>query len=259
MLLKITNTCHAACFHCLENASPKPAHMTFPTLVNAMRFIKELNPSLLLVSGGEPSTHPLFHEFMGYIRTYYDGIIIIASNGAFINEGNESVDSFMSPYALDPKTKWQITNDSRYYPKPINREFLEYAINKYQNQVLFIDSIQQLYPQGRAVTSLKLDASSAEDLSSKCFNIRSSVRAGLSLSSAVKILESRYKFCTPSITYRGDISVGESINCPPIANVHTYKMGEVETSIRNSKCNECNMNSRLPEYLKQAINLFEID
>lgn len=241
----------------MENATPREAHMTFPTLVNAMRFIKEINPKLLMVSGGEPTDHPQFHDFMGYIRTYHHGVIIIASNGLFMNDGKEAIDGFMSKYANDSLIKWQITNDKRYYPKPLNPEMVAYATQKYGDQAMFLDQIGgEIYPQGRAVSSLKITAEDAKGTSSRCFNIRSALHANESLSSAVKMLESRMRFCTPNIAQDGNIGLGESSTCPPVANVNTYKMATLEEAIRNSQCNECGMNSKLSLLHRVAIKFY---
>ena len=257
MLLKITNTCHAACFHCMENARPKSAHMDFPTLINAVKFIHEIDPNVLIVSGGEPTNHPHFHEFINYIRTYFKGIIIIASNGLFINEGKGAINAIINPLSNDKSIHWQITNDSRYYPKALDENLLKYATEKYK-QVQFINELMMVYPQGRATTSLKITDKNTSSKGSRCFNLRSIICSGLSLKAAISTLEDKLKFCQPNISYDGNIGMGESSTCPPISNVNNYSLSTIEKSIRESQCNECKMITALPQLYKNAINFVEI-
>lgn len=52
------------CSHCLENATPDGEHMSSETFKKVLNFMERINPTVVLITGGEPTDHPEFFEYM---------------------------------------------------------------------------------------------------------------------------------------------------------------------------------------------------
>lgn len=240
MLLKITNYCTMGCNHCFQDSNPKGEHMTKDIFKRSLDFIKQLNPSILLISGGEPTDHPLFFEFINdLLGVFKKEQLVIISNGQFLN------DSEKRKKIMGLKIQVQVTNDERYYPTKI--------ITDYNYKNLIIERhIPTLYPQGRAVTN-NLNAPQGVT-APKCFNIRSiCLRNASALQMAIRLLEGYGKFCTPLIGEDGKVYVGESVLCTSVGDVDT-PLAEILKNIRNLKCNKCGMEDKLSSVHRSIIN-----
>lgn len=60
MILMITNKCRMNCSHCMNFSSNDGQHMKVDVIGKSLEFIKEIKPNMLIISGGEPTEHPLF-------------------------------------------------------------------------------------------------------------------------------------------------------------------------------------------------------
>ena len=116
MVIQITKRCNFECWHCFRDCKKDDEHMSDKTFEDTMKFIKQFNRMPLLISGGEPTLHPKFREYVLRIHNEIYTAMIIASNGWYIDKnGNVPKEfKFDFPHIL------QITNDFRYYPKKIN-------------------------------------------------------------------------------------------------------------------------------------------
>lgn len=243
MVLSITNNCNMGCTHCMGDYKPCEDFMSMEVLKDVIDFIKRMDIHFILVSGGEPTSHPKFIEIMKYIKKHLDTdthCIMIASNGAFLD------DEKLVKEIIDLDLEVQITNDSRYYPKPIKH--IEHKNFRY------VDYVASLYPQGRASNQKPILSRVT-----KCFNPKlvSYQTDEESFSKIISVFERRFKFCFPFIDFKGDVRIGESRLCEPIGTIYDsdkllYK------AIQYHKCNKCAMNKYVSkEYTNMLTTLIE--
>lgn len=234
MLLKITESCHMGCSHCMSSCVPCDRHMTEKTFRDVLEFVKTHEPGCLLtdniISGGEPSEHP---EFLKFVEIYFDIIgndsrLYITTNGQWILENPEKAHELLDKY---PNLKYQVTYEKEYYPKKldITKRILRHK------RIEFADTIQ-IYPMGRArLNNLKI---SEGHISTKCFNLILLANQRNSFQEIINALRSAQKTCIPAINYDGTFSFGESDLCPRCCSI--YDSDEViYDKLKNFTCNDC--------------------
>lgn len=235
MILKITNYCTMGCSHCIVNSTTEGKHMTKETFNNAIDFIKRVEPLVVLVSGGEPTDHPLFFEYINEIKKIYaKEQISILSNGLFLKDKEKA------KRVLSLGCMIQITNDDRYYPIKIPK--VNHPLIVYEN------NIRTLFPLGRAKNKNPIGVKAPG-----CFNIRSLVRySNMNLHVAINKLESMMKFCCPMIGEDGNLYLGESTECKPVGSI-TSSIEELTNNIKTFRCNDCSMCNNLDFVQKMVI------
>ena len=235
MLIRITNYCTMGCSHCFLDASPKGEHMSKETFGKALEITKKIDGVVLLISGGEPTQHPLSLDFFKLAKSYmkYNTItqMIILSNGMFLENPDytKKVLSYNIPF--------QITVDPEYYPKKIKQHS--------HPLILYEKKLRCLLPFGRAVKNFKTFSNHTP----MCFNIRSLCRKLDNISDSIRYLRELNKYCTPSINIDGTISVGELPTCHIIGNVDS-SLDELTYNIQHMKCGKCPLVKNLPRECK---------
>lgn len=251
MLIRITDHCKMGCSHCFIDSTPKGKHMDFPTFIKSVKFAIKSGVRSIIISGGEPTDHPQYVDFMNYLTLNYSQSISVCTHGMFIEDDN-GVDTFIKPFK---NVYFQIVNDPIFYPKSPSKLRLKEVLES-NNNVSFFDHISSsIYPQGRARDVLKVTHETTNCKGSRCFNIRSIINSGTvdGFREAISTLEGANKFCTPSINIDGSIAMGESNNCPKTSKV-TEELSEVFSSFKDSQCNDCGMLTNLDDRYKNAIN-----
>ena len=250
MLLSITERCRMGCSHCMDDAKPEGNDMDYKTFKDAIEFNFKYD-NVLIVTGGEPTEHPMFWKFMFYIVKNYNNsehVIIITTNGMNIDNDPSGI-IYERMVKLNKIFKgllyWQVSIVPEYYKIKINEDCNTFKVDNVQ-----IDrELAGIYPQGRAV---KNNIPIKNTKASKCFNLRSLIRNNkYSFSNAITALRVTGKFCTPQISYDGKIKLGESLLCPPVSSIYD-DIEDITNSIYNFKCSGCNiLNDKLPyKYLK---------
>lgn len=237
MLIRITECCRMGCSHCMIDATPKGQHMSFEMFEKAIRFSE--TDFLLIISGGEPLEHPNFFEFAQMIKKskFNQKMVTILSNGMFLE------DEELRERVLDLGFSIQITNDSRFYPRPIPN-FSHPLICGIERKLRIVS------PLGRAA---KNHLSSGRH-SPLCFNLRSVVRNFGNFRLGVLYLRSTGKFCTPSINVDGSISAGESNQCYRIGTVDSSD-SELTNNLLSMQCNHCGLEDNLKHEYREAIGI----
>lgn len=260
MVLKITDSCDMGCSHCLSDCKPTNNFMSWETLKIVDAFISIIDPLCLIISGGEPLMHPEFEAILNYIYGEFSCLAItIATNGEWLLAHK---DDAIRMYERYPHVMWQISNDSRFYPRKID---LKNDLWKNRDRYILTindDCVQKVYPLGRA----EKNGLGEEFKCSQCFNIRSATYQMGDFQKAVKALEARGKFCTPSITWDGYLDLGESNLCKPLGKVEYYMstffdknttsmFSEITKDTINFTCKKCQwINEKLPALHKTTIN-----
>lgn len=238
MLILLTTRCEMGCKHCISDCTKEGIDMTFDTLKLVCERIKEFDPKVLVISGGEPTSHPKFKKFLKYIHDNVGNgrAICVCSNGINLEKEYDYVSGLM--YFM-PEINFQITNVPELYPQKID---ITNPIYKLPN-VKLETSIQRLYPLGRAVTN----SLSCSAKCSGCFNTRL-VRAQLELNfahsnrynihSLLQTMEMSGRFCTMPILPNGKMILGESVLCTPYADI-SMSEEEIMYNMKKFKCNTC--------------------
>jgi hypothetical protein len=258
MLIKVTNKCEMGCSHCMEDSTPAGKHMTFDTFLCAVQFSIRMEssvwetgaPPIILLSGGECTEHP---DIVKMIRAVLNrGLTpIIITNGMWLND-KELRESILRP-------EWtqlgvQVTNDDRFYPKaPPTVD---------DPRIIYVPKLTKLIPLGRA--SKRIDSMKDDDLPVRdaptSFNMRSITRQTKSFQRAVFMQRVRAAsgyagHCSPSITEKGDVHIGETRYCWVVGNIYSTEKELTEATIAMKDCNRCGLEDKLGERHRQAIGL----
>lgn len=228
MLLRITNKCDMQCSHCFIKTTTKDdKHMDINTLNNVCSYIEEVNPKVLLISGGEPTQHPYFIQVLDRILEATNGRtqIILASNGHFLKDEALKREIYKRPIMV------QVSNDSRYYPNRISLDKEDYK------NVTYVDRIQKLYPLGKA-NSIPEDM--GDFVGPKCYNVRVLAKKAVSNMKELvyKMEVEMNKFCYLSIDYDGTVRGGESDYCYSLGNV-SLGSNAIFRNLKSMKVNDC--------------------
>lgn len=242
MLIRITNACHMGCSHCMVNATPDGENMTDDNFTKALRFTEEFDLPLVMISGGEPTEHPRFIDFIEQVKQT-ELLPVVLSNGMFLE------DEAFTEKVLNLGISFQITNDARFYPKDIPK--IKHPL------LTYVYNIQSITPLGRAKGKIPHSQKAPG-----CFNIRSMTHFFQenhgSLHDVICGLRSYQKFCTPSINADGSISAGETNQCFRIGNLDSTQQ-ELLDGLMKVKCNNCGLEDNLSPVHKRAIGQISIE
>ncbi|CAM4497436.1 radical SAM protein [Paenibacillus macerans] len=87
--LALTNKCNLKCKHCSASADIRFTDaLTTDKIKETIDRIVKLRPEAVNLTGGEPMMRVDFMEVLAYLRAKYDGAVLLATNGLFINEKN---------------------------------------------------------------------------------------------------------------------------------------------------------------------------
>lgn len=239
MLVRITEKCRMGCSHCLANATPEGRHMNESTFRDALYTAIRYGRGIIMISGGEPTEHPQFLEYVRYARLNR-AYVIILSNGMFLADPVKREEIFALECPI------QITNDPRYYPSRIPH--YDHPLISYERE------LRTLVPLGRARGMNPIGRKGPS-----CFNLRSLVRrlvsdgASEAFGMAIDYLRTMGKLCTPSINVDGTVVAGETPECCQIGTV-TSTENEFISNILSMKCNRCTLENGLTDPQRAAIN-----
>lgn len=245
MLLSITEKCRMGCSHCMDDARTENTNfITEEVFRKALDFNFKFD-QILLITGGEPTEHPKFWEFMKIASEYNlkNKIVIVTTNGM-----NLSDNDIPKVRALNKKCTflWQVTSVDKYYPIKID---LSQKIFR-EPSFSISTSLEKLSPIGRALNHPEWEFNA---IAPDCFNIRSLTRKLQNLETVIESLRVRGKVCTPQISFDGQLKLGESCLCPPICLITENEI-TIIYKIINFRCSKCNhLLNKLPKIYRNAI------
>lgn len=89
MIINITQHCTLRCPHCMQNAGPERNEMMSKDVFSqALRFAQSIGSRVLMISGGEPTSHPLFFDFLAMALNSGFLTVSVLSNGTFLQDYN---------------------------------------------------------------------------------------------------------------------------------------------------------------------------
>lgn len=253
MLVEITYACKMNCTHCLSDCKPDGKHMSIETLKDVLNFMVDHTIPTWMFSGGEMFEHPDILTILDMIESARNKLckkIHMPLPITFITNGRELVRNKTIYNAVADMQKRlgkhylliQITDDPRFYPDPLTSKE-KYWIEKLGALIDTVpndpnDSTSCLYPQGRALENFP-DAH-WKTIGPKCINciLLAKQKPAADFTNLVNTLMSVNKLCTPVIAPTGEIKIGESALCPPIATIYDSD-SVIMDHIRFSKCRAC--------------------
>lgn len=212
MLIQITNRCHMGCSHCMHCSEPEGQHMSIDHIKLAHDFAVRSNAHCIILTGGEPTEHPLFFEIVANFLDF--PMVLVTTNGMWLDD-DAKVKMMRRLCDRNSNLFLQVTNIAKYYPKRINADRLKQMFPKASLETNSLN----LLALGRAAQDPELVRESESSLGTmSCFS-SALVSAQLPYHLAIANMESRGKFCHPLVDYRGDIHWSESCLCPSFAHV----------------------------------------
>lgn len=243
MLIELTRKCHEGCTHCMVDACPDGLDMDQMTLDKTCRFIKDMAPPTVQITGGEFTDHPNFYPYvLTILNTVEPGtIVVLESNGSFImdDENTSKVLDLLrrNVYFL------QIRTHKLYYPNYERTMAHKQMLESLSDKIKVYDDGITLFPQGRAKENFK-DECNACQSKPKCSNLYLIAKQAKpkSLKDVIYILQKEaHNFCKPMIGPDGNIYPGESPECEPIGNLDGKYDDILQKLITGYPCNKCGM------------------
>lgn len=224
MIINITQHCTLRCQHCMQNAGPERTEMIgMDTFYKAVEFAVLINSNVVSLSGGEPTSHPLFFEFLEKLLNSRFGIINVLSNGTFIRD-HEFTERFAKMVAGRHGFFLQITSIKGLYDNydELHKPNLK-AMRMFGGKLAICDSIDEIkmLPLGRACQGKWYDEAKRANAFPSCTN------SSLILTQLKKyqvmgigaLMECHQRFCLPIVSWDGSIRLGESEQCRIVANI----------------------------------------
>lgn len=246
MMIKITAKCSMGCSHCMNDAKPTGGHMDFETFKKSIEFQKTYGGPFAIITGGEPTEHPQFVDYLEYAIHELPGVFItITTNGLWMQNNYDYIKHLEEIHR--ETVMFQVSYVKEYYPIPVDLTLPVFSLNN----VVVCTEIEAMYPLGRALDN----GYESDSKAPRCFNIRSITRSigYKDLRTVIGMLAVRGKFCCPHIAIDGTIKVGESDLCPPCSHIDKTNE-EICRDIANFRCDKCDhVTKKLPPEYRQAI------
>jgi organic radical activating enzyme len=229
MLVLLTKKCNEGCTHCMAEATPDGLHMDDETWEATKSFLKEVQPMMLLLSGGEPTLHPRLFEWVEEALMLVKGPVGVTSNGWFVDDP-AMLERMIELNSRD-RVVVQITSDPRFYPSSADR------LERIREHFPVETAIRSVRPLGRARKNHPDTFDSAWKPS--CVNTYLVSRQTHSLYSLVQSLHRAGKFCKPMVEPDGTIRPGEGHMCRSLGNVREGVVWPFVRLLATDPCNSC--------------------
>lgn len=243
MMICLTEKCSMGCTHCMSDCKPDGIDMTPKVLIDVLEFVKKNRIQVITFSGGELFENEYIKEILDIIADYFapNYPVSFGSNGRILSSNLDIYNSFIEFTKKFKKGNvlLQITDDERFYPTKLD-EKQRYRLNKIGAIIEGVpgNGKRCLYPQGRALENFNEEWWNTK--APNCTNVRliANQKSNISFGGLCNTLFKYGFICTPTITPRGYIKLGESNLCPPVANIYQSDK-EIIENILNCKCSQC--------------------
>lgn len=247
MLINLTYACKMGCDHCLSDCKPDGENMSISVLQDVLGFLRKYSIPTWCFSGGEIFEHPDILEMLDIIEEEWlkggkFSTLLFVTNGRELVRNKEifsHVESLIKKYGKN-SIYIQVTNDTRFYPDKLTEKEL-YWLNKIASAIDSLSGLpgnkdKCLYPQGRALENYSEE--NWNTIGPKCTNTRLLAKHGLNLNGISMTLYMKGRSCTPAIAPNGDIKLGESALCPPVASIYD-KEKVILSKMKSFHCKQC--------------------
>lgn len=246
MLINITQKCTLRCPHCMQNASPERTEMmTEVTFQKALEFAKQIKAHIINISGGEPTIHPLFFDFLDRALDRDFVAVSVLSNGTFLRD-HQFTEKLINKVKNKANFFLQITSIKELYSNydEIHKPGLK-ALRLLGKKVTICDDIKEIkmHPLGRACSGKWYEeakrANAFPSCTNSCLILAQSRLMFQSMVGLGSLMESFNKFCVPLVSWDGSIRLGESEQCSIVANIFE-DMSTINEKLRAFRpCGNC--------------------
>ena len=224
MIINITQHCTLRCEHCMQCAGPERSEYINEEMFDkALQFAQDIHSTVINISGGEPTSHPLFFTFLEKALKLDKCIISVLSNGTFLKD-SQFVEKFSNLVKDKRNFFLQISSFKGIYDNydHVHKPQLK-ALKMFGDKVSVSDkpSDIKMMPLGRAATGKYYEEAKKVDGHPSCTNsclilaqMKDADKLGVG-----NVMERFQRFCLPIVDWKGDIRLGESIQCKIIANI----------------------------------------
>jgi len=243
MLIMITNQCFENCPHCMEDSNPNGQIMDARAFHKAIKFAQYIGCSSVILSGGEPTTHPDFFKFCKSLNDDYKMPFTIVSNGTWCDD--EKIVRQVKRICSDFKYMigMQVYTNKLFYKDydkiHNNKAFFDSFDGKITLDESQIRSMQDL---GRARTcEIAQKMCDESEYHMSCLNA-ALISKQVSYPTAYgKQLEMNAKhFCHPMVDFNGYVHLSESWLCPNVGNVTKDLFDKIWLNIQlYQPCGKC--------------------
>ena len=242
MLIQITNRCRMMCPHCMNESCPDGGLMDEGTLGNALRLIVDNGCRHVTISGGEPTEHPCFLDFCK--RVSRSGVnFTICSNGMWL--GDEKAE-----YRFERVAKLNGFSGAQVYTNPKWYRLHDETVRKFNEQkdrwnalgvVLEQHEIRGMSDIGRARTNrMAIEESKASPYHNVCLAAHVTAVQVNSMREFMEAMLMQFRFCSPTIDWKGEFHASESLLCQSFGNVNRDSADVLFKNIKEGRpCCKC--------------------
>lgn len=224
MIINITQHCTLRCPHCMQNAGPeRKEFMSKEMFYEALKFAKNIGSNVVMISGGEPTSHPDFFEFLeALVKSDFISMSII-SNGTFLRD-HAFTEKFAGMVTSREGLLVQISSFKGLYSNydDVHKPNLK-ALRLFGKKAVVCDNPGdiRMKPLGRACSGEWYEEAKRVNGFPSCANAalilaQTKVIHGIGIGA---LLEQFGRFCLPIVSWDGSIRLGESEQCKVIANI----------------------------------------
>jgi MoaA/NifB/PqqE/SkfB family radical SAM enzyme len=234
----------------MESSIVDGKHMDIGTFRRAVVFAKFIGSNSIIVSGGEPTTHPDFFMFCKALNDVYQMLFSVVSNGTWCLESSWNDDI--------PKIERQIRrmcSDFKYFVgmQVYTNKLFYKDYDKIHEKKPFFDSfggkvkldespIRSMQDLGRArICDVAQNMCDESKYHMSCLNaalIAKQVRCPQFYGWTIELKANQ--FCHPMVDFNGDVHLSESWHCQSVGNVNTDIFSDIWDKIKAYKpCGEC--------------------
>ena len=221
MIINITQHCSLRCPHCMQNAGPERNEMmTKETFEKSIQFAKNIGSRVIMISGGEPTTHPMFLDFLKILKHQSFLSIVVLSNGTFIKD-HKFTEQFAEIVQYDSRFSLQISSFKGLYANygDVHKPGLK-ALRMFGKRVVVCDTPDDIHmqPLGRACSGPWYEEAKRVNSFPSCTNSCLILAQSEELPIGA-LMELQRRFCLPMVSWNGSIRLGESEQCKVVAHV----------------------------------------
>lgn len=211
----------------MQCASPERTEfMSKETFIEALKFAKYIHSSVVMISGGEPTSHPLFFEFIDELFSGEWNFVSTAvlSNGTFLknHEFAERLAEYTkrnSNFFVQVSSFKGLYDNYDYVHKPGLK-----ALRLFGSQINVCDDSSEflMKPLGRASSGPYYEEAKRLNGFPSCANsclILTQLKEKCGKGDVGALMERCHRFCLPIVSWNGSIRLGEAEQCKVVANI----------------------------------------
>ncbi len=238
MIFQLTHYCEMDCPHCADSCTPKGTHANMNTVSQVCKFASKFS-AILLISGGEPTSHPNFLESFEYILyNAQDTKIILISNGSFL------YDRELTSKIIELNNRFsffvQITAVTGLYKSVSKTVELYNSIERSFKDICIIRQMTVIDQLGRAKGKNWSKFSTYVRQAPNCFNFLSCAYSPQTktFKDVINAIQTKNQ-CKPFVDVSGTVHIAESTTCSHIGTIWDSDEVLYRNLINRNPCGEC--------------------